>query len=77
MVGGQPLFDGDTAAASDVQDLPLAGDALQQAGQPGAVLVRGIVIASVGAGDRVIAGADQLDRIGVREGQVTGCTERR
>jgi hypothetical protein len=43
--------DRNTAAASDVQDLPPAGNALQQGVQPGAVPVRGVVIAAVSAGD--------------------------
>ena len=36
----------------------------------------GVVVAAVGAGDRVVAGADQFDRVGVHEGQVIGCAER-
>ena len=67
--------DGD--AAADVQDPPAMRDAFLQAAHPWLVLAGGVVVATVVKGDRVVAEADHLGRIGVHEGQAIGCAGRR
>lgn len=67
--GGELPGRRDTAAAADVQDLTVPGEAVVQIGQPTVVSGCSVVVAAVVAGQRVVSGADQVGWVGLHDEQ--------
>jgi hypothetical protein len=68
---GQLPGNGDAAATADIHDLRTARNTFSQVSQPRIVPAGGIIVTTVVKRERVVARADQFNRIGVHEGTLS------